>query len=102
VNDSAAIAAALDTLADLVAAKVVDRLRAGEAPGMVDQSASPLGRRRHIAAVRRLVALGEPGACQVGRRYLLSRERLDAELAAMGKPLPANDDLSALRSKYAA
>lgn len=102
VANSAALGAALDTLAELVAAKVVAQLRAGDVPGMVDQSKSPLGRRRHIAAVRRLVASGEPGAAQVGRRYLLSRERLDVELGALGKAAPVADELGALRRKFAA
>lgn len=89
-----------------VAAAVVAELRSGDAPGMVDQSASPLGRRRHMKAVRRRVAAGEPGAAHVGRRFMLSREALDAELtteskraARKAKPAPV-DDLAALRSRY--
>lgn len=98
-----ALAGALDVLAELVAAKVVDRLRAGDQPDMVDQSKSPLGRRRHIAAVRRLVAAGEQGAAIVGRRYLLSRDRLSQELTSWGatdKAAPVTDELAALRAKY--
>jgi hypothetical protein len=111
-TESQALLGALETLAALIAAKVVAELRAGDAPGMVDQVASPLGRRRHIAAVRRLVATGQPGAAQVGRRYLLSRERLDAELAGNAKALKPSakhvepmaavpDELAALRNRYA-
>lgn len=63
--------AALDVLADAIAARVVDRLRAGELPGMVDQAQSGLGRRRHIAFARRLIAAGDARAVQLGRRFLL-------------------------------
>jgi hypothetical protein len=51
----------------------------------IDQSASPLGRRRHCAAVKRRIAAGEDGAALAGRRQLLSQEALDAELAALSK-----------------
>lgn len=67
-------------LVQLVARAVVDELRAGEHAGMVDQSGSSLGRRRHIEAVRRRVAAAEPGAVQLGRRYLLSSEAHEDEL----------------------
>jgi hypothetical protein len=69
----------VDEIAQRVAAIVVTRLREGE-PGMIDQSASPLGARRHCAAAKRRMARGEPGAAKVGRRYLLSREALREEL----------------------
>lgn len=90
-------------LAPAIAREVVAQLRAGEAPGMLDQSASPLGRRRHIAAARRRVAAGEAGAAIVGRRHLLTREAVEAELAdASAKPrkgAPA-DELAPLRERY--
>jgi hypothetical protein len=96
---------AIDVLAEAVARKVVAQLTAGQV-GVVDQSASPLGRRRHIAAVRRLIASGAPGGAVVGRRHLLTREALNAELAAQ-KPRsqkviepPAVDPLAELREKY--
>jgi hypothetical protein len=69
----------LDALADAVANRVVDRLRSGATAGMVDQAGSSLGRRRHIEAVRRRVAAGEPGAVQLGRRYLLTQAALEEE-----------------------
>lgn len=72
----------LDAFAEVVARKVVAQLAGGQV-GLVDQSASPLGRRRHIAAVRKLVSAGAPGGAIVGRRHLLTREALDAELAAL-------------------
>lgn len=69
----------LDELADRLAARVAERLREGE-PGMVEQTRSPLGSRRHCGAVRRRVARGEPGAAIVGRRHLLTPEALAEEL----------------------
>jgi hypothetical protein len=69
----------LDELADRLAARVAERLRTAE-PGMVAQGASPLGTRRHCAAVRRRLARGEPGAAIVGRQHLLSTEALGEEL----------------------
>lgn len=103
------INALLESFAEVVAKKVVEQLRAGEV-GMIDQSSSPLGRRRHIAVVRRLVAEGQPGAAEVGRRYLLSRERLEEALAEQGRkagkkkaaPRQEHDVLAELRRKYAA
>ena len=74
-------------LAERVATIVLERLRAGD-PGMIDQSASPLGRRRHCSAVKRRVASGEAGAGIIGRRHLLSAEALSEELkrASGAKP----------------
>jgi hypothetical protein len=88
-----------------IARAVVAELRAGEMPGMVDQASSPIGRRRHIAAVRRRVAAGAAGASVVGRRYLLAREWVDAELASLAKRAPKAkgqpvDDLADLRAQY--
>lgn len=77
----------LEQLADLVAERVVERLRAGEHAGWLDQSASSLGRRRHIEAVRRRVAARDTGAVQLGRRYLLSQAAHDEEMARLaGRP----------------
>ncbi len=50
-----------------------------------DQQTSPLGRKRHCAAVRRLIAEGSPGAAKVGRRHLLSPEELAAELQRVSR-----------------
>jgi len=82
MNADAALDALAQALAPHLAREVVALLRTGETPGMVDQTASPLGRRRHINAVRKRVAEGAPGAAIVGRRFLLAREHVDAELAA--------------------
>lgn len=76
---SAALEEAIRVLAREIAREVVSELRAGELD-MVDQAASPLGRRRHIAAVRSRVASGATGAAIIGRRYLLTREAIEAEL----------------------
>jgi hypothetical protein len=62
-----------------LAACFAEITRCGEL-GMVDQAASPLGPRRHCAAVRRRVAHSEPGASVVGRRHLLSVAALAEEL----------------------
>lgn len=68
-----------------------------------DQTASPLGRRRHVAAVRRRVAAGDTRAAMVGRRALLSTTALDEELAVLSKgPRKAEPEASgpeALRRK---
>jgi hypothetical protein len=59
---------------------------------LIDQVASPLGNRRHCAAVQRLVAAGKPGASIVGRKHFLTPEALQAELAnASPRKRAAND-----------
>lgn len=75
----------LDELAARVAAQVVERLRGPAATDMVAQETSPLGRRRHCAAVQRRIAAGEGGASIVGRRQLLSVEALRQELERASK-----------------
>jgi len=72
----------LEAFAELVAEKVVKRLRANE-PDMVSQETSPLGRRRHCQATQRRVAAGLPGAAVVGRRHFLTQEALKEELARL-------------------
>jgi hypothetical protein len=64
--------------------RIVDEKHA-ERRDWTDQSASPLGRRRHVARVRARIAAGQPGAALVGRRALLSREALDDELALLSR-----------------
>lgn len=66
-----------------VAADELDAIEAEQRQARVDwtdQRKSPLGAKRHCAAVRRLLADGLPGAAVVGRKHLLSAEALDAEL----------------------
>jgi len=67
----------LEELAREIAVRVVDHLRATDVPGYLDQSTSPLGRRRHIAAVRS----GRLPGIRIGRRYLARSEDVDAYVA---------------------
>ena len=91
------LAATLEAQADALEAQAAT-LRAlartaGPPIDLVDQHASPLGNRRHCAAVQALVALGKPGASIVGRRHFLTPDALAVELAK-GKPRKraANDN----------
>jgi hypothetical protein len=63
-----------------------------------DQTTSPLGRRRHVNAVRRRVAAGDAGAAVVGRRHLLSGDALAAELAAVSKGTSPKSEQKAAQS----
>lgn len=85
-----------DQLADAIAEKVLDRLRDGGL-GWFDQSASPLGSRRHIATVRRRVSSGKSGAVIIDRRHLLSREALSEELEGYGRKSTAQHEDDELR-----
>jgi len=104
LDSSAHIYEAFEPLLDLLADKIVARLAAGTRPDMLDQAGSPLGRRRHIAAVRARAARGDAGAAIVGRRHLLTREALEAELQAVAKRKPKKatprDELAAARERY--
>lgn len=64
-------------------ARELDAEARAERRDWVDQAASPLGRRRHVTAVRRRTAAGDAGAAMVGRRALLSAAALEQELAAL-------------------
>jgi len=86
-----ALLSAIDLLAQRVASIVVDRLRAGNEPGWTDQHASPLGPRRHCAAVRRRIAEGRPGAERAGRRLLLTPEAVQEELSRGRNKQPKAD-----------
>ena len=77
----------LDRFAEALASRVVDRL-ASTSRGMVSQHGSPLGARRHRAAVARRLERGEGGAARVGRRFLLSHDALTEELARVSTPEP--------------
>lgn len=97
---------AIEPLLNALADKIVARLAAGTRPDMLDQAGSPLGRRRHIAAVRARVARGDAGAAIVGRRYLLTRDVLEAELQLVAKrkaklkKAAQDDELAAARERY--
>lgn len=67
----------LDEITQVIATKVAEAL----GPTLwVAQKGSALGRNRHIAAVRRRVIDGKPGAVIAGKRYLLSPSALQEEL----------------------
>jgi hypothetical protein len=93
----------LATFARLVAAEVVRELRSGPSD-LVSQAASPLGKRRHCAAVRARVSRGDPGGCVVGRTYYLTPAALQEELAKGKAPkrrvarakTPARDEFAEL------
>ena len=85
----------LDQLARLIARHVVDELRAGSSPDWVDQASSPLGARKHCAAIRS----GKLPGARVGRRWLARREDVDRYIREPHprKPRKASlaDDLAA-------
>jgi hypothetical protein len=85
-------AALLDALCDRIAERVVDRLRAVDQPGWIDQASSPLGARRHCALARKLIAEGKGAASHVGRRWLIRKERLDREMGAPEARADSPDD----------
>ena len=68
-----------DELAERIANIVARRLSDGDT-GLVDQATSPLGGRKHRAAVQRRLREGKQGASIVGRRFFLTREALQEEL----------------------
>jgi hypothetical protein len=76
----------LEALLDWLAAELAERVQRQLARAQwVAQAESPLGRRRHIGAVRRRVAVADPGARIMGRRYLLRPEAVDEELLLLGR-----------------
>src|SRR5688572_11962718 len=77
-----------DELETLIARAVRRALTSSADEGMVAQTSSPLGSRRHCNAVKRRLEAGRPGAARIGRRYLLTREALGEELAAAGCSKP--------------
>jgi hypothetical protein len=82
-----AFAPYLDEIADRLAARLEQR-RARE----VSQKDSPLGPRRHRAAVNRRLANKEGGAGKVGRNHYLTPEAVREELArdaSSASPAPA-------------
>ena len=72
-----------EAVAELVSAHVSKGAAAAE---WVDQTSSPLGRRRHLELVRRGVLAGR----KEGRRILVRRADLDAYLA-VDRPKPEAD-----------
>ena len=84
----------LDQIADAIAQRVVDKLRAGDFGTMLDQTASPLGPRRHAKLARELIAHGDSRACRVGRRWLVERAAIEENLTKA--PAPDNEVLVSL------
>ncbi len=76
---SEAIETIARALAPALARAVVTELQAGSMPDMLDQHASPLGPRRHVAAIRS----GKLRGVQVGRRWLAKRADVDAFVATL-------------------
>lgn len=80
----------IDLLAEPIARRVVDLLRAGESREHYDQHDSPLGPRRHCALIR----AGKIPGTRIGRRWLALRSDIDRYLggsAAPTLPSPAPD-----------
>lgn len=82
----------------------------GHDPRWIEQAFSPLGPRKHIAAVRRRIAEAETrgvssvelGAAVDRRRYLLTAESIAEELgrAPLRKTMPAVNDTEAEETAY--
>lgn len=79
--------ALLDALADRIADRVVKRLSSGGLDGFIDQTGSPLGRRRHIAAIRS----GALPGIQVGRRYLARHDDVERFISGTASSSPDVD-----------
>lgn len=89
-----------DELVERIATAVAEKLRGGAA-GFIDQSSSPLGARRHCAAVRRRIGRGETGAAVVGRRHLLSADALAQELGERPRPRRPSAPVNHVRNIHA-
>jgi hypothetical protein len=75
----------IEALAKYLAPLVAKELQGAGAPlTWIDQKQSQLGKRKHINAVRALVAQGSPDARIVGRRHLLTAAAHEAELKRIG------------------
>ena len=75
-----------------IAASECERIDAEEnleRAAWIDQRTTSAGPRTHIAMTRRRVKAGLPGAAIVGRRFLLSPEALQEELALLSTRAPA-------------
>ena len=78
-----------------IAAAVVDKLRAGDQPEYFDQHSSPLGPRKHCAAIRS----GELEGLQLGRRWLARRVDVGAYVARLAeKERPRSSDAAVAES----
>lgn len=77
----------LDKLAEVLAKKLAKCLTSRDGAALLDQGDSPLGPRKHCAAVRRRLAANEGGAARVGKRHLLTQEALQEELRRESGPV---------------
>ena len=84
-NDLTSSVDPFELFVEAVADKVIERLGRSANAAWIDQSASPLGRCRHCAAVKRRVANGEGGGRIVGRRHELSPEALQHEVDTVSR-----------------
>lgn len=78
----------IEALLEALADRIVDKWLICTSTRMVAQTGSPLGPRRHRAAVRRRLENGEGGATIVDRRHYLSYEALQEELSMRPPPKP--------------
>lgn len=96
---SALVVVSPEDLEAMIARALRRALDDGSEAGLVSQSTSPLGSRRHCNAVKRRLANGLPGAAKVGRKYLLTQGALADELAttsaatAAGVGVPSGTEL---------
>lgn len=93
----------LVALARHLAPLVADILRGADST-LIGQRESPLGPRRHCAAVRARIKSGKTGASVVGRRFYLTRAALDEEIRTIGarivvKPAAKPDPLTDLAKR---
>lgn len=72
----------VNDLAELIAERVAAKILSGTMSDFVDQASSPLGPRRHIAAIR----TGKLVGTRVGRRYLARRQDVDEFVARTRRP----------------
>lgn len=88
----------VDLLAERIADAVVRRLARASTDEYLDQSTSPLGRRRHINAVRSGALPGK----QVGRLYLARRSDVEtfiSKQSAREQVRPERDDADELATE---
>ncbi len=75
-----------NAIIEVIRSIVRDELaRQRESLELVDQAASPLGRRRHVRVARRLLEESDPRAGRAGKRYFLTRAAIEEELRRLGR-----------------
>ena len=71
-------------LAREIARHLADELRAGDTRDLIDQRGSPLGSRRHIAAIRS----GRIPGYRIGRKWLARRDDVEQYAATLAGQAP--------------